>query len=34
VSTLSITSFIAVAAIMAGAVAALRYQMWRLERMA
>jgi uncharacterized protein len=34
ISTLSITSFIAVAAIMAGAVAALRYQMWRLERMA
>ncbi|MEO7643202.1 MAG: YeeE/YedE family protein [Ramlibacter sp.] len=32
VSTLSLTSFIAVAAMIAGAVAALRYQMWRLER--
>lgn len=34
ISTLSAVSFIAVAAIMAGAVAALKYQMWRLERMA
>ena len=34
ISTLSITSFVAVAAILAGAVAAFRYQMWRLERMA
>jgi uncharacterized protein len=33
VSTLSLGSFIALAAIVAGAVAALRYQMWRLERM-
>jgi uncharacterized protein len=32
-STLSLTSFVAVAAIVAGAVAALRYQMWRVERM-
>ena len=32
VSTLSATSFIAVAAMIAGAVAALRYQVWRLER--
>jgi uncharacterized protein len=31
-STLSLTSFVAVAAIIAGAVAALRYQMWRIER--
>ena len=30
-STLSATSFVAVSAIIAGAVAALRYQMWRLE---
>ena len=34
ISTLSITSFLAVAAILAGAVAAFKYQMWRLERMA
>ena len=34
ISTLSAVSFIAVAAIMAGAVAALKYQMWRLERTA
>jgi hypothetical protein len=33
-STLSATSFVAVAAIGAGAVAAFRYQVWRLERMA
>lgn len=32
VSTLSFTSFIAVAAMVAGAVAALRYQLWRLDR--
>ncbi|MDN3919888.1 YeeE/YedE family protein [Roseateles violae] len=32
VSTLSIGSFIALAAIIAGAVAALRFQVWRLER--
>jgi uncharacterized membrane protein YedE/YeeE len=31
-STLSLTSFVAVAAILAGAVAALRYQVWRIER--
>jgi hypothetical protein len=31
-STLSATSFVAVAAIMAGAVAALKYQVWRLEQ--
>ena len=31
-STLSATSFVAVAAILAGAVAALRYQVWRLEQ--
>jgi uncharacterized membrane protein YedE/YeeE len=31
-STLSATSFVAVAAIVAGAVAALKYQMWRLEQ--
>ena len=31
-STLSLTSFVALAAIIAGAVAALRYQMWRIER--
>ncbi|MFM6986884.1 MAG: YeeE/YedE family protein [Hydrogenophaga sp.] len=31
-STLSVTSFIAVAAIMAGAVAGLRFQLWLLER--
>ncbi|RZJ12002.1 MAG: YeeE/YedE family protein, partial [Haliea sp.] len=34
VSTLSFTSFIAVAAMVAGAVAGLRYQVWRLERSA
>ena len=33
ISTLSITSFVAVAAILAGAVAAFKYQIWRLERM-
>jgi uncharacterized membrane protein YedE/YeeE len=32
VSTLSLSSFVALAAIIAGAVAALRYQMWRIER--
>lgn len=32
VSTLSATSFVALAAILLGAVAGLRYQMWRLER--
>ena len=31
-STLSLTSFVAVPAIIAGAVAALRYQVWRIER--
>jgi len=34
VSTLSLTSFIALASIIAGAVAALRFQMWRIERAA
>lgn len=34
VSTLGATSFVAFAAIVAGAVAAFKYQMWRLERMA
>lgn len=33
VSTLSLTSFVALAAIIAGAVAALHYQLWRLELM-
>jgi hypothetical protein len=33
VSTLSLTSFIALAAIIAGAVAALRWQAWRIERL-
>ncbi len=33
ISTLSASSFVAVAAILAGAVAAVRYQIWRLERM-
>jgi hypothetical protein len=33
-STLALGSFIAFGAIVAGAVLALRYQMWRLERMA
>ena len=31
-STLSATSFVAVAAIVLGAVAALKYQVWRLEK--
>jgi hypothetical protein len=34
VSTLAVGSFLALAAIMSGAVLALRYQMWRLERAA
>ncbi len=34
ISTLSLTSFVAVAAIIAGAVAALRYQIWRMDRIA
>jgi uncharacterized protein len=34
ISTLSTMSFIAVAAIIAGAVMAFKYQMWRLEKMA
>jgi hypothetical protein len=34
VSTLSIGSFIALASIIAGAVLSLRYQVWRLDRMA
>jgi uncharacterized protein len=34
ISTLSTMSFIAVAAIIAGALIAFKYQMWRLERMA
>jgi uncharacterized membrane protein YedE/YeeE len=33
VSTLSVTSFVAVAGIMAGAVGGFKYQMWRLERL-
>jgi uncharacterized protein len=33
ISTLSVTSIVAVAAILLGAVAAFRYQIWRLERM-
>lgn len=33
-ATLSLTSFVAVAGIVAGAVAALKYQAWRLERIA
>ena len=33
-STLSLTSFVAVAAIIAGAVAALHFQIWRIERAA
>ena len=33
ISTLSTMSFIALAAIIAGAVAALKYQIWRLEKM-
>jgi uncharacterized membrane protein YedE/YeeE len=32
VSTLSLTSFVAVAAMVAGAVAGVRYQLWRLDR--
>jgi len=32
VSTLSLTSFVAIAAIIAGAVAALRWQTWRIEK--
>ena len=34
VSTLSLTSLVAVTAIIAGAVAALRFQIWRVERLA
>jgi hypothetical protein len=34
VSTLALGSFIALAAIVVGAVLGLRWQMWRLERMA
>jgi uncharacterized protein len=34
ISTLSLTSFVALAAIIAGAVAALRFQIWRVERAA
>jgi uncharacterized protein len=34
ISTLSLTSFVALAAIMAGAVVALRVQIWRVERAA
>jgi uncharacterized membrane protein YedE/YeeE len=33
-STLSLTSFVAIGAILAGAVAALRFQLWRIERSA
>jgi hypothetical protein len=33
-STLSVGSFLAVAAIIGGAVSALRWQVWRLERSA
>jgi uncharacterized membrane protein YedE/YeeE len=33
-STLSATSFVAVAGIVLGAIAAFRYQMWRIESMA
>ena len=32
ISTLSATSFVALAAILLGAVAGLKYQIWRLER--
>lgn len=32
ISTLSLTSFVAVAAMIGGAVAGLKYQMWRIER--
>ena len=34
VSTLSLTSFVALASIIAGAVASLRFQVWRIERQA
>ena len=34
ISTLSATSFVAVAAIITGAVAAIKYQVWRLEKLA
>ena len=34
ISTLSFTSFVALAAILAGCVAGLKYQIWRLERSA
>jgi branched-subunit amino acid ABC-type transport system permease component len=34
VSTLAVGSFLALAAIIMGSVVALRYQVWRLERMA
>ncbi len=34
VSTLSLTSFVALASIVGGAVAALRFQIWRIERAA
>jgi uncharacterized membrane protein YedE/YeeE len=33
ISTLAVGSMLALAAIIAGCVAAVRYQMWRLERM-
>ena len=33
-STLALGSFLALAAIIAGSVTAVRYQIWRLERMA
>ena len=33
-STLSLTSFVAIAAILAGAVAGLKYQFWLVERSA
>jgi uncharacterized membrane protein YedE/YeeE len=32
ISTLSATSFVALAAMLGGATAGLKYQMWRLER--
>jgi uncharacterized membrane protein YedE/YeeE len=34
ISTLSLTSFVAVASIVVGAVLALKYQGWRMERVA
>ena len=34
VSTLAVGSFLALAAIIGGSVAAVRYQVWRLDRMA